>query len=289
VFKNSDKLKCSYNDFIGHAPPSYSATRWWSKNEVAVEIHVHFDSIVKWSSQHLKVKSVEKLHRRLSDAAEQARLKVELAVCRDFLALYACQTYLLEGNRFLIHTVWEKIEALRFSTATFLSRPHPEGLVAAAIADATSSIQQADEKTRLQLELHTHAKSCVKPLSEYFDTTLHQHFTVFLEVAAAARFIKPSNVMADTKESDLKGFRHITSIDINALFREFATYRLLAMACRDSIPMQEFWCKNRCKLPEWHKLAVILAGLPPSSAAVERLFSFMQAYVTDQQNRMSET
>ena len=77
----------------------------------------------------------------------------------------------------------------------------------------------------------------------------------------------------------------VDDILIQELKEELSRYKV---AVADFPPTMDVirWWRNQLSLPGWRRTTVLLLHLTPSSVAVERVFSLMKAYVSDQQCRM---
>ena len=101
----------------GLSPPSYSATRWWSKFEVINQVHDTFGDVTTFlNDNHLDLPAVSrgKLTEIFNDPA---RCKVELAITVDAMKPFVCATYDLEGDGLLALAAYQHISKLH-STIT---------------------------------------------------------------------------------------------------------------------------------------------------------------------------
>ena len=83
MFGHSPKTQLAWTTLTGLSPPSYSATRWWSKFEVVNQIHDTFGDVTTFlndRSLDLPAVSRGKLTDILNDPARCRKLKVELAI-----------------------------------------------------------------------------------------------------------------------------------------------------------------------------------------------------------------
>jgi len=82
IFSHSPKTRLAWRTLTSLPPPSYSATRWWSKFEAVNHVHDTFGDVTTFLNDHsidLPAVSRGKLIDILNDAAKLQKLKMELA------------------------------------------------------------------------------------------------------------------------------------------------------------------------------------------------------------------
>ena len=72
------------------------------------------------------------------------------------------------------------------------------------------------------------------------------------------------------------------------LMHELPEYRRLAHDASREEDVWLWWDTHKVQLPSWHRFACLCALLQPSSAAAERVFSKLRAYVTRRQENALE-
>ena len=83
----------------GLSPPSYSATRWWSRFEVIQQLLKVFEDVVAFlSSRGLPPATSTKLLEILHDPPKYRKLKMEIAITVDAMEPFVKATYELEGD-----------------------------------------------------------------------------------------------------------------------------------------------------------------------------------------------
>ena len=79
LFARSPKTRLAWRTKTGLPPPSYSATRWWSRFEVMNQVLNAFGDILPFlNSDDLPPATSNKLLEILNDPPTQRRLKIEL-------------------------------------------------------------------------------------------------------------------------------------------------------------------------------------------------------------------
>ena len=74
----------------------------------------------------------------------------------------------------------------------------------------------------------------------------------------------------------------------NRLLAELPAYRALAHGAGYATDTWTWWCSQKDALPEWFQLATMCALLQPSSAAAERVFSKLRAFLSRRQEAALE-
>ena len=69
---------------------------------------------------------------------------------------------------------------------------------------------------------------------------------------------------------------------------ELPAYRALAHGAGYATDTWTWWCSQKDALPEWFQLATMCALLQPSSAAAERVFSKLRAFLSRRQEAALE-
>ena len=99
AFSRSPKCKLSWTMITGLQPPSYSATRWWSRWEVIKQVLETFGDVEAFIyGNELSPASKLKLHQLFSDPNKKIQLQIELAIAVDSGEPLVKATYNLEGD-----------------------------------------------------------------------------------------------------------------------------------------------------------------------------------------------
>ena len=100
-------------------------------------------------------------------------------------------------------------------------------------------------------------------------------------------FVAQTNPVPLEVES-LRAFRALDDdATIHQLKMELPSYKVAAMNVQEAQNRLQWW-RQQDKLPAWQSATIIVASVPPSSAAAERIFSLLAAAMTHQQERTLE-
>ena len=84
MFTRSPKARAKWRELTGLPPPSYSATRWWSRYEVLAKLMATFGDVSNMLEEDdISPANASKLRAILEDAPKTRKLKMELAVTVD--------------------------------------------------------------------------------------------------------------------------------------------------------------------------------------------------------------
>ena len=112
MFTRSPKARAKWRELTGLPPPSYSATRWWSRYEVLAKLMATFGDVSNMLEEDdISPANASKLRAILEDAPKTRKLKMELAVTVDSMEPFVKATYNLEGDGFLALEVYERLSA----------------------------------------------------------------------------------------------------------------------------------------------------------------------------------
>ena len=285
MFSHSPKTRLAWTSQTGLSPPSYSATRWWSKFEVMHKVHDAFGDVVTFlDKDDLPPATSGKLLAILNDAAKCRKLKMELAMTVDSMLPFVKATYELEGDGLLALSAYRQISKL-YTTISAQNFPNVK-----AIARKESNGNALNER-----QLIDYANVCVQPAYEYFklkfDNTTGELKNLVLAFKAARFFspwqmneIKPSAADADS----VKCFPFVDDNLLQRLKDELPTYQAAVEDVSPEINIQAWWKSHEGEIPAWSKACKLVLLVQPSSAAAERVFSLLQNSFNGKQTRALE-
>ena len=220
---------------------------------------------------------------------QESELACEMAVNMDYSPPFVTATYFMEGDRFLSIFAYNQVEQLRTHISTFCAARAPH-LVAVAEHRARGDGQ-------LKQALITAALAKMEASTEYFLKVFHPRtgrMATAMEIFKAARWFDPLQV-PDFDVQNLGQLLRIPSIvqadSAAKLAEEYPAYLTAAKAlCAqrlasnnddDHVSFVDFdrlqWFKkHREKFPTWALTACDVALILVSSAADERVFSFLR-------------
>ena len=158
MFSHSPKTRLAWTTQTELPPPTYSATRWWSKFEVIHQVHNSFGDVSSFLNRDdLPTTSSTKLVEILNDPPKCRKLKLELAITVDSMEPFVRTTYNLEGDGMLAMFAYQQISKLK---SAVICEHYPN---VNALAKHESGGNASHERQLLE-----YAKCCVKPAYEYF-------------------------------------------------------------------------------------------------------------------------
>ena len=138
--------------------------------------------------------------------------------------------------------------------------------------------------------LHNHVTACLKDIRVYatreFGSGAEVKFRQELDLFKAARIINFAIARQGNHDEVDPGvlsiFPFISNDDITNLRKELPAYLTAAAKARATYPVRSFWVDNQTTLPAWFSVVEKLWLVQPSSAMMERVFSFLNNEVMDQ-------
>ena len=178
LFSHSSKVKLLWKEKTGKAMGSYSATRWWSKWEVMLQVCQYFGDVEAFLTENSDVSPATraKLLTFFSDP-NKVCLHIQLAAIIDWGEPFVKATYKLEGDGPLVLQCYEVIDTVR---ATIKAANTPNIL---AVAEKLSGGVAHNKKSMID-----HAQQCVQPAIDYFNGQLSSTLQRPLEAFKAARY-----------------------------------------------------------------------------------------------------
>ena len=153
LFARSPKSRLAWRTQTDLPPPSFSATRWWSRFEVIHQLHNAFGDVDSFlGSDNMPPATSSKLLEILHDTAKCRKLKMELAITVDAMEPFVKATYVLEGDGPLALVAYERLSTF-FSVISTEYYPN-------VTADA-KELSGGDPVREQQLVAY--AKTCVQP------------------------------------------------------------------------------------------------------------------------------
>lgn len=301
----STTARDKWSDVIEKAPVRCGGTRWWEELEQAVELLAHYRDLLPFlrspDLNGICTGSTASMQRVIDD--NQAELDVELAALVEYGTPFAATTYQLEGDKFLMPFVAEKMRKLVAHTNKILIEEDHPGITAAAMryaTDATTGVVNG----HLRRQLEQHARDCLADAHQFFLDVLvtapeegggrHGRFRYGPQLVMydAAELVRPDFVVGagiDINTVDLlRKFNKLTDDAVIALLKtEFPAYVVLAATVdaadvNDPDKLWAFW-KKQTHLPAWRSAVKEIALYSPSSAGAERVFSMYKAMFDDSQ------
>ena len=124
LFSRSPKARLAWKTQTGLHPPSFSATRWWSRFEVFHQLHNAFGDVpVFLHGSDMPHATTSKLLKILDDPVKNRKLKMELAITVDAMEPIVKATYILEGDGALALVAYTQLRTLY--TVISLERSFP--------------------------------------------------------------------------------------------------------------------------------------------------------------------
>ena len=275
LFSHSLKVKLLWKEKTGKAMGSYSATRWWSKWEVMLQVCQYFGDVEIFLTENSDVSPATRA--KLSDPNKKVTLQVELAAIVDWGEPFVKATYKLEGDGVLALQCYKVIDTIRAS----IHAANTPNLL--AVAERLSG--EVSHSKQLMLR---HGQQCIQPGIDYFNHQLTSTLQRPLAAFKAARYFSPQTIhemqpSASSLES-LKAFPFFDSQEeLEMLKAELPAYLVKAADVDSSIDPLQWWQRNASALPHWVAAARKVLLVQPSSAASERVFSLFNASFQGQQ------
>ena len=270
LFAHSPKARLLWRTETGLTPPSYCATRWWSRYEVIKQMHDTFGDVCTFiSNPELPATTTAKMKDILNNPANSRKLKIELAVTVDSMDPFVRATYYLEGDGPLSLSAYECVRSLyaHIGVRDFKNT----NAVARQLAGGNLQHEQ---------QLQAYASGCVDPAFDYFHAKFDNDLQTAMQVFKVARLFSPIKIgelkPAAADLDDLSCVPFLDSALINDLKCELPTYIATVEDVSDSIDPIRWWKTNQDKLPQWASACKRMLLVQPSSAAAERVFSLLQ-------------
>ena len=212
---------------------------------------------------------------------DEMNLMVELAVTIDAGEPFVKVCYTLEGDGPLALSCYEVLSTVKAA----IQVKHWANI--RAIAQKFAAERQLPA---LEQQLMAYALTCVQPGFTYFENRFGGELLPCVSFQATSLFhpvmITDLYPHASTVE-DLKAF-HFLQGAIPDLQRELPQYLAAAEGVSAEVEVLKWWEKHEDKLPHWSAACQQVLLCQPSSAAVERVFSFLKNSFSDQQSRALE-
>lgn len=250
---------------------------WWRRWEVYKQLMVQFGDLEPFLQRNVDIAPATraKLLPFLSDLQRKGMLQIELAAIIDFGEPFVKATYNLGGDGAQALECYEIITAISASIQV-AHYPNVEA-VAWILSGGVPSIKA---------QLIDYAQKCVQPGVDYFNQQLTSSLQGPLLAFKATRMFIPQKL--HTMEPDatavgsLTAFPFLTLADIlTGLKEELPTYLSKAANVDTAFSPLEWWKQNATDLPCWSSAARKILLVQPSSAALERVFSLLNASFDD--------
>lgn len=281
LFQHSCKAKLIWRDKTGQSPKHYSPTRWWSKWECEKQIMLQWGDVPDFLTQtDVAPRSREKL--QLLCQNDEMNLMIELAVTIDAGEPFIKACYTLEGDGPLALSCYEVLSTVKAAIQV------KHWANTRAIAQKFAAERQLPA---LEQQLMAYALTCVQPGFTYFESKFGGELLPCVRAFQAASLFHPVKITDLHPDAsiveDLKAF-HFLQGAILDLQRELPQYLAAAEGVSAEVEVLKWWEKHEDKLPHWSAACQQVLLCQPSSAAVERVFSFLKNSFSDQQSRALE-
>ena len=218
MFTRSPKIRARWRALTGLPPPSYSASRWWSRYEVLAKLMSTFGDVSNLLEEDdISPANASKVRAILEDAPKTRKLKMELAVTVDCMEPFVKATYNLEGDGFLALEVYERLSALYIA----ITSKHMPNVKAMAKAEAGGNSLR-------EQQLLDYAEVCVTPAYDYFKAKFDHDLKPALMAFKSARFFSPSKIYtirpSPSDINDLSVLPFLLSPVIEELKKELPDY-----------------------------------------------------------------
>jgi hypothetical protein len=192
-----------------------------------------------------------------------------------------------QGDGFLSPLVYDQILTLE---------QHVQALVAPTMGVVATNLANGDPA--LLPALLEEACAVIRPGFQYM---LSKFIGPAAPLAQAMQFFKAARALdprrvrdLPTALADVMNYRFLTATDKLGLQKEWAAYLALALelpaaaAAAVDFDLLEWWRSKQALLPNFSRLAFIVAVVSPSSATVERVFSLLRTLIHDHQDSALE-
>lgn len=260
-------------------------------------------------------KRLTRLNETMEDPEALAGLKLDLCIMNSVGRPLYQGTYMLEGDGPLIiiaHDVFTYLQTLFQNCIPDLSFSGVQEAIAECIAvrrrlkdDPTTPRLNDKTHEEIEEEVWAYARGVIQPANDYLTVTIVEKLQVTLHLFRVATLINPFFVkhhhpLRHVYDDLITTLGFFDAESVNAMLAEVDTYDVLVQtlpATPHALPMDDvdtniavikdhcktimdgtiaFWLKYKEKIPHLYSLCHYLITFPPSSAAVERLFSMLQ-------------
>jgi len=161
-------------------------------------------------------------------------------------------------------------------------------------ANTEAVIRMLAERGASEVVMRRKVVAIVAPVRDYFvgHTGPHGDMEAELALFEAARLLDPNYINAAGIDINiLKRFRFSGGLDFDALRRELPEYQRAAkeQSVLSTSDWTDFWKRNGERFPTWSKLAAIIALMPSSSGAAERVFGMLRRLFEEQVTNLSDS
>jgi hypothetical protein len=137
-----------------------------------------------------------------------------------------------------------------------------------------------------------HARSVFQPAITYLRNLVTGDLQSLLMAFRAVRVMIPSKAWsmpatgAHIDELTVLPFFQHDRVLLDQMKEELPLYLTLTEDTPSSVELLQWWNKHQDQLPAWAQAVRMVATLPPSSAAAERVFSLLKCMYNDQQGSL---
>lgn len=214
------------------------------------------------------------------DPERVVNLKLKLAITSDVGEHFVKATYYLEGDGPLVLSCYEKLHVV--AQACQVPQFPNVRAVAAAIAEENPAQNVAT--------LEQQAKACVQPAIDWFLRKFNVQLYNTVLAFKAARYMCPVSVqwLKPTQHS-VETLRIFPFLNDDGIINDLKAELSAHLAATEDVVIDteerkvKWWHDHKDQLPHWASAAKKVLLVQPSSAAAERVFSFLNSSFNDQQ------
>jgi hypothetical protein len=295
----SPKARSLWRARSGKNPKRQSTTRWWSHYEVAASVYANWSRVGDWlkdmKAQDVSPAFVDKMMEIKDDADASVKLSLELTAMVEAAKPFVQATYRLEGDGFLAINAYAELMACDafinlYNTNPMSALPSTDAAINTLAAAAPVADQQAAKAKHW-----AHIKTMLKPGFDYFKARFitqgiaKHNLWRKVELFRVARLFDPTQI-GTLPASDIPALASFPFLNdpsrIASLTSEFPTYQARAAGVSPQVDVLLWWRQNGHAIPAWTVACRQMILVQPSSAAVERVFSMLNASIGDDQRSM---
>ena len=283
--------------------------RWWDCIRGILNVQQHVGAFIREAVQRkVSKKSVAKME----EACKNPLLFAQMHFCIAAGQIFRDMGVLLEGDGFCLPFVHKHVSAAQDFYAMFprLNRAQAaQHHLIAPIVDPLRLLRGHDARVA---DLPTTLYDVASAVAVHADSSILQGMASILPLYRAGSLLHPLRFLAEANRADFRPYlitaiEQLTSlkgikaadvtqlkVDLNAQLIAYQRAcrdraRHLAAAPQEDTPpaLWTWWVSVRMDVPAWFSVAKILVLLQPTSAAIERFFSYVKANTSPLQHNES--
>jgi len=284
-----------------------SNVRWWSGFEQREQIFLNFSSLLPFVQECFGFgyaqASSNSMIDILRDDDKRFLLRLELAVCHDICYPLVVATHKLEGDGFLSPMAFATIETVRLHVASVRlldqsALPDVHAIIRVQLGEATTPAAQ-----RAVTAKWLYVKKIALPVIQYFETkfaTSNGPLASAIAIFKACRIFDPKWVVTQLCDPTLvDALAIIPALGPNnnaatwpvkaaKMKAELGSYFVASQGISVDVDLVEFWRLQQKALPELTSAATLAMLIQPSSAGVERCFSLLEMFSSQQESMLED-